>query len=81
MRIQASRDRLTALEPYLPSAMRQQIQAGPIDNEGYTLLTDSPAVATKLRHLLPILEQALLGLGWAPLPIRVRVRVRVMSRR
>ena len=73
LRMRDSQARLAALQPLLPAAMRPLIQAGPVDEEGYTLLAGNPAVAAKLRYLLPTLAQVLIEQGFAPLPIRVKL--------
>jgi hypothetical protein len=72
-RVRDSQARLAALQPLLPPPMRPQVKAGPVDEEGYTLLAANTAVAAKLRYLLPALEQSLAAQGWPPLPIRVRL--------
>jgi hypothetical protein len=72
-RIRDSQARLAALQPLLAPSMRSQVHAGPIDEEGYTLLAANTAVAAKLRYLLPALEQSLVAQGWPALPIRVKL--------
>lgn len=72
-RIQASNDRMRALQPLLPPAMRAHVQGGPIDEAGYSLLADSPAVAAKLRQMVPALQAHLRQQGWPEPPIRVKL--------
>ena len=56
--------------------MRDQVRAGPIDDEGWSLLASNAAVAAKLRHLLPRFADTLREQGWPELPIRVHIRAR-----
>jgi hypothetical protein len=73
-RLRESQGRHVAIEPVLPPALRRSVRAGPVDEEGWTLLAANAAVAAKLRHLLPLLAQRLADEGWAALPIRVKVQ-------
>jgi hypothetical protein len=73
-RLRDSQGRHAAIEPALPVALRRSVRAGPVDEEGWTLLAANAAVAAKLRHLLPLLEQRLADEGWSALPIRVKVQ-------
>jgi hypothetical protein len=45
-----------------------------VDDEGWSLLAPNAASAAKLRHLLPLLQQALAQGGWPAVAIRVKVR-------
>ena len=72
-RLEASRQRLQLIEVLLPPPMRTHLQAGPVDEEGWTLLVASSAVAAKLRQLLPRLEERLHQAGIRPARIRVRM--------
>ena len=75
-RIQQSNARFAAITHLLPEPMRAQLQAGPIDETGWSLLAGNAAVAAKLRHLLPRLADSLRDQGWPELPIRVHIRHR-----
>jgi hypothetical protein len=75
-RLQQSNARFAAILADLPEPMRAQVQAGPIDDAGWSLLAANAAVAAKLRHLLPRLSDTLRGQGWPELPIRVHIRHR-----
>jgi hypothetical protein len=75
-RIALSNARLAAVCIHLPQAMREQVRAGPIDDEGWSLLASNAAVAAKLRHLLPRFADTLREQGWPELPIRVHIRAR-----
>lgn len=72
-RLRESSARLAAITGDLPPALRPLVQAGPIDDKGWTLLAANGAVSAKLRQVLPALEARLAELGWPALPIRVRV--------
>ena len=75
-RLAQSNARYAAIRHDLPEALRAQVQAGPVDDQGWSLLASNAAVAAKLRHLLPRLAQSLREQGWPELPIRVRIRAR-----
>ena len=72
-RIRESQDRLTALQPLLSPAMRPHVKAGPIDQDGYTLLADNQAISAKLRQMLPALEAHLRSKGWEGPPLRIKL--------
>lgn len=72
-RLRESGERFDALRPALPLPMQPHLRPGPIDDHGWTLLADNPAVAAKLRQLLPDLAQHLQAAGWPPVEIRIRV--------
>jgi hypothetical protein len=73
-RVRASQARLDALADVLPGPLRQHLRAGPLDDEGWTLLAANAAVAAKLRHLLPMLAETLVAKGWQATAIRVKVQ-------
>ncbi len=73
-RLAQSNARYAAICLHLPEPMRTQVRAGPIDDEGWSLLASNAAVAAKLRHLLPRLTDTLREQGWPELPIRVHIR-------
>jgi hypothetical protein len=73
-RLRESQQRLDAIAPLLPEPLRREVRAGPIDEEGWSVLVSNAAVAAKLRHLLPRLEEALQARSFRQLPTRVRVR-------
>ena len=60
-RVRASQARLDALADVLPGLLRQHLRAGPLDDDGWTILAANSAVASKLRHLLPTLAETLRG--------------------
>jgi len=73
-RLEQSNSRYAAIRSHLPEPLRAHVQAGPIDDTGWSLLASNAAVAAKLRHLLPRLADTLREQGWPELPIRVHVR-------
>ena len=73
-RLAQSDARLSAIRTALPEGLRTEVRAGPIDDEGWSLLASNAAVAAKLRQLLPRLQQALRDQGWPELAIRLRIR-------
>lgn len=73
-RVRASQARLDALADVLPGLLRQYLRAGPLDDDGWTILAANSAVASKLRHLLPTLAETLVAKGWQATSIRVKVQ-------
>ncbi len=72
-RVRDSQDRLAAITPLLPPAMRTSVRAGPIDETAWSLLATNNAVAAKLRQMLPALEAHLRSKGWNGPPVRVKL--------
>ncbi len=72
--IRGSRARLDAVVDLLPAGLRSSVQAGPLDEGGWTLLVPHGAAAAKLRQLTPLIEQRLVERGWEPNPLRVRIQ-------
>lgn len=73
-RLDESAKRHEAVRPYLPPALVPHIAPGPVDDEGWTLIAANAAVAAKLRHLQPRLEEQLLKQGFQAIALRVKVR-------
>ena len=73
-RLAESNARFSAIRDVLPPALAEQLRAGPIDDEGWSVLASNAAVAAKLRHWLPRLTQELRSRSFRELPIRVRLR-------
>jgi hypothetical protein len=73
-RVRESQQRLEAVAPLLTDGLAREVRPGPIDEEGWSVLVSNAAVAAKLRHLLPRLNEALAARSFRELPIRVRVR-------
>jgi hypothetical protein len=66
--------RLRAVEPLIPPALRQAVQAGPIEGDTWCLLVKGNAAAAKLRQLLPALEAHLRRKGWEVNVIRLKIQ-------
>lgn len=73
-RLQMSERCLRAIRPVLPAALLRHVKAGPIDEEGWTLLVANPAISAKLRQLQPRLQEALIREGVKVSAIRLRVQ-------
>ncbi len=71
--LQESKRRLVLVSPALPGALKRFVQAGTLDEEGWTLLAANAAVAAKLRHIQPRLEEILEQAGAQPARVRIRV--------
>ena len=74
-RIQASDGRMVDARAVLPAGLAAHVTAGPLDENGWTLLARSGAAAAKLRQCLPAIQQRLTQQGWPEVPIRVKVHV------
>ncbi|UXH79745.1 DciA family protein [Roseateles amylovorans] len=74
-RLAASQRHLAVISVALPGAMKRFVQAGTLDDAGWTLVADNAAVATKLRHLQPQLLRLLQEEGLL-LDGELRIRVR-----
>lgn len=75
-RLRQSNAYLAAVRPALPAGLADHIQAGPVDEEGWSLLCANASVAAKLRQLVPRLEQRLRDGGHSVAAIRVKVQPR-----
>jgi len=73
-RLQASQACLAAVKACLPPALAAHVKAGPLDEEGWTLLAANAAVSAKLRQLQPRLAMALADRGLKVTAIRVKVQ-------
>jgi hypothetical protein len=75
-RIELSQRCLEAVKPVLPQALASYVKAGPVDEEGWTLLVANTAISAKLRQLQPRLMEALARQGLKINAIRLRVQAR-----
>jgi hypothetical protein len=73
-RLKASQSCLEAIQGCLPPALAAAVKAGPLDEEGWTILAANAAVSAKLRQLQPRLVQVLADKGHKVNAIRVRVQ-------
>lgn len=72
-RVQDSNARFAAVRAQMPVALAAHVRAGPVDEDGWTLLAANAAVAAKLRQLEPRMQTALLAGGWPQGVIRIKV--------
>jgi hypothetical protein len=73
-RLKESKRRFECIEALLPGSLAAQARPGPVDAHGWTLLAGNPAVAAKLRQLVPLLQARLLDRGFCTVPIKVKVQ-------
>ncbi len=74
-RLQASQRCLAAVKGVIPPMLHAHISAGPLDDEGWTLLVANTAISSKLRQLHPRLLDALAQKGCSVKALRVRVQM------
>jgi hypothetical protein len=65
---------LEALAPWIPTALKNGIRAGPLEGGQWCLLAANSAVAAKLRQLSPTLLTQLQSQGWEVTAIRIKVQ-------
>ena len=75
-RLRLSNALFAAVAPVIPAALAGGLSAGPVDDEGWSLLCANAAIAAKLRQLVPHLEQRLREVGQPVAAIRVKVQPR-----
>ncbi len=75
-RIRASRECLEQVKHLIPSPLHGQVQPGPLENGEWCLLVGSAAASTKLRQLLPCMQQRLVQNGTQVNSIRVKIQTR-----
>jgi hypothetical protein len=75
-RLRISDDLYAAVAPVLPPGLAAEVSAGPVDDEGWSLVCSNAAVAAKLRQLVPHLQQRLRDAGKRVAAIRVKVQPR-----
>lgn len=73
-RARASQQRFQAIECTLPRSLRQQVRPGVLDDTEWHLLASNAAVAAKLRHCLPLIEQVLREAGWPAVALKVKIQ-------
>lgn len=71
-----SGERLKAVEPLIPAALRRSVKPGPIEGTAWCLLVEGNAAAAKLRQVLPAMQALLCNRGWQVSAIRIRVQAR-----
>ena len=73
-RLRRSRALFAAIAPLIPPGLAAHVQAGPADDEGWSLLCANAAVAAKLRQLAPRFEQHLHEVGLGVTALRIKVQ-------
>ncbi|MDP2164973.1 MAG: DciA family protein [Hydrogenophaga sp.] len=74
-RIRTSQHCLQLVRPLIPPALRQHVKAGPIQDNEWCILVASAAASTKLRQLLPAMQQVLIQNGAQVNAIRIKVQI------
>jgi hypothetical protein len=72
-KVRLSQSRLETVKQLVPVTLRPSLQAGSADEGQWTLLVNSPAVAAKLRQLLPSLNQALRQKEQVDVEVRIKI--------
>jgi hypothetical protein len=75
-RLRRSNELFAAVAPELPPGLAPHVAAGPVDEDGWSLLCANAAVAAKLRQLVPRLERRLRDAGRPVAAIRFKVQPR-----
>jgi hypothetical protein len=75
-RLAQSKAHYASVAPLLPPGLRDDVRAGPIDGDCWTLFAAHNPAAAKLRQMLPSLLQRLRDEGWQGTSIKVRVQPR-----
>ena len=75
-RMRLSNELFATVGPAVPPGLAGSVSAGPVDDEGWSILCANAAVAAKLRQLVPHLEQRLREAGRPVAAIRVKVQPR-----
>jgi hypothetical protein len=73
-RIRHSQRCLEWIKPVLPTGLRKQVKAGPIQDAEWCVLVSNASVSTKLRQLLPLLLSTLNQNGAQVNTIRIKVQ-------
>jgi hypothetical protein len=74
-RIRESQSCMDQIRPLIPAAMRQHVVGGPLHDREWCLLVACAAAATKLRQLLPAIQQRLTAGGAQVNAIRIKVQM------
>ena len=75
-RLRLSNALFATVAPLFPAALAPSLRAGPVDDEGWSILCANAAVAAKLRQLEPRLAERLREAGQADAAIRIKVQPR-----
>lgn len=61
------------IEHLIPQGLLSTVKAGPLDGDSWCVVVSNPAVASKLRHLLPDFEQCLRQKHCNQVTVRIKV--------
>jgi len=75
-RIRASGECLEIIRHLIPATLQKQVQAGPLNDGDWCLLVSSSAASTKLRQLLPVIQQLLIERGRQVTSVRLKIQTR-----
>jgi hypothetical protein len=75
-RIRVSQGYLTDIQHLIPTTLRRQIKAGPLDEGTWCLLVSNAAVSTKIRQLVPTIQRFLTQNGAQVTAIRIKVQMK-----
>lgn len=78
-RLQQAQSHYACVSPLLPPGLREDVRAGPVDGDSWTLFAAHNPAAAKLRQMLPDLLQRLRDEGWQGTSIKVRVQPRTQG--
>jgi hypothetical protein len=69
-----SAERLQSIASLIPTSLRNQVVAGPLEDGVWCLLLSNTTIASKLRQLVPAFESHLRISGLAVTSIRLKIR-------
>lgn len=75
-RIRDSQRYLELVKHQIPASLRPHVQAGPVQDGEWCLLVTSAAASSKLRQMIPALQQVLTQNGAQVSAIRIKVQAR-----
>jgi hypothetical protein len=73
-RIRASSECLDIVRHLIPAALHKQVKAGPLTDGEWCLLVSSASASTKLRQLLPAIQQQLGKHGRQVTSVRLKIQ-------
>ncbi len=72
-RLQEAQSRLAIVHALLPASLQPHVKTGGVDEDHWTLLVPSAAMAAKLRQWLPALQTELRQAGFKELRLQIRI--------
>jgi len=73
-RIQESSRHLTMIQQLIPAPLRRHVKAGPLQDDDWCLLVGNATAASKLRQLVPAIQQELNQKGAKITSIRIKIQ-------